>query len=530
MEMENCFCEDKKNAFTKTKITGTGAVNTSFSIVIFGATGDLTKRKLIPALFNLFRDKLLSNNFYITGFARREKTDGKFREEMEKMSEKILHSEKGFEKSNWHNFEERLFYLSGNFNDPESYKNLKKFLREKDKEYELENNRIFYLACDPSFFSEIIEKLFEAGLINRPNDKNWTRVVIEKPFGHNLKTAGELNSKLANYLDESQIYRIDHYLGKETVQNILSFRFGNAIFEPLFNNNYVDHVQITVAESLGMEGGRGAYYDSSGAIRDIIQNHLLQLIALVAEEPPYSFEAKAIRDEKVKIFKSIRPYTPCCVKKKIIRAQYEGGIIDNEAIKGYREEQGVNPDSTTETYVAMELYIDNWRWSGVPFYIRTGKRLKNKLTEIAVQFKTPPLNFFKTVECDGDVCEIIREEPNVIIFQVQPNESISLTFSAKRPGPDFLIQPVTMNFGYKSTFHKPLAEAYERLILDVIKGDSTLFPRFDEIEATWEIIDPILTCWEEEKAGSILTYKPGSQGPEESSRLFCNCEGRWREL
>jgi len=530
MNTEHCFCEERGQNISAGKITTGSTLDIPVSIVIFGASGDLTKRKLIPEFFNLFKDRLISEKFYITGFARREKSIGDFREEMRDMSEKTLSKEGNFDIHKWHKYEEKLFYYSGNFNDYEAYSGLKDFLSQKDEEFHTKSNRIFYLACDPSFFSVIVKHLSGAGLLSRPEDPFWTRVVIEKPFGKDLLSARELQRKLKKYITEDQTYRIDHYLGKETVQNILSFRFGNAIFEPIFNSKYIDHVQITVAESLGMEGRRGGYYDKSGAMRDIIQNHLLQLLALVAKEPPAVFDSKALRDEKVKLFRSIQHFTPCCVKKKVVRAQYGSGTINGETVKAYREEEGVNPASVTETYVAMQLQIDNWRWAGVPFYIRTGKKLKGKLTEIAIQFKTPPLKFFRTVECEGDICEIIREEPNVITFRVQPNESISLTFSAKRPGPDFLIQPVTMDFGYEKTFQKRLAEAYERLLLDVIKGDSTLFPRFDEIEATWEIVDPVIKAWEEEKVSAIPLYAPGSQGPEESNRLFDCCEGRWREI
>ena len=519
--MDKCNCKENNMETGKILHHFSGG-NMPVSIVIFGASGDLTKRKLMPALFNLFRDRMLPEHINITGFARSVKSDEEFRREIEEMAKTILAEE--FDEELWKKYREKIHYHPGNFDTPSDYSSLKEFLEEKGMNW----NKIYYLACDPKFFYPVVENLSFCGLISDGYSNIWTRVVIEKPFGHNIKSATELNRKLARYISEDQIYRIDHYLGKETVQNILSFRFGNSIFEPIFNSKYIDHVQITVAETLGMEGRRGGYYDKHGAIRDIIQNHGMQLLALVALEPPHSFEAKALRDEKVKLFKSIRPFTECCVKNMVIRGQYEGGIINGETVKSYLEETGVAPDSHTETYVAMQLHIDNWRWSGVPFYMRTGKRLKRRLTEIAVQFKKPPLNFFRTVECEGDVCDIIRAEPNVIVFRVQPDEEISLVFSAKRPGVDFLLQPVKMDFGYKSSFGKRLPEAYERLLLDVIRGDATLFPRFDEIEATWNIVEPIINLWETKNEPPVVKYMPGTDGPGE--HLFDCCEGNWRKL
>jgi len=526
MEIEKCICKDTNQEMTENIGQYISVLDIPLSMVIFGASGDLTKRKLIPALFNLFKGALLPKQIRLVGFARRTKSNESFQEEMREM----ISEESNFDSSLWNDYTKILSYYSGNFDDDNAYKGLKTFLEEKDRKSNLNSNRIFYLACDPRYFALIVRKLSQSGLIKKGITYPWSRVIIEKPFGHNIKSARELNKELALYLDENQIYRIDHYLGKETVQNILSFRFGNAIFEPLFNSKYVDHVQITVAETLGMEGHRGAYYDKSGALRDIIQNHAFQLLTLVALEPPAFFEARALHDEKVKLFQSVRPFTECCIKKKVLRGQYTSGNINGEIVKAYHEETGVVPGSLTETYVAMELHIDNWRWAGVPFYIRTGKRLKRRLTEIAVQFKTPPLSFFRTVECEGDICHLIRAKPNVIVFQVQPEEGISIIFSAKRPGPSFLIQPVEMDFGYKKTFQRRLAEAYERLLVDVIRGDGTLFPRFDEIEATWEILEPVLQLWETEQKPELLKYSPATDGPEESEKLFDCCEGNWRRL
>ena len=354
------------------------------------------------------------------------------------------------------------------------------------------------------------------------------RVVVEKPFGHDLASAEILNEQLRNVLHEEQIYRIDHYLGKETVQNILLFRFGNAFFEPLLNRNHVDNVQITVAESIGMEGGRGGYYDTSGALRDVLQNHVLQLLCLVAMDPPALFQAREIRDEKMKVLQALRPGAAGAINSWAIRGQYGEGLVSRQPALAYREEDRVPDGSNRETYVAMHAEIDNWRWAGVPFYLRTGKRLPKRVTEIAFQFKHPPLNLFSTVECDGDLCDIVEARPNELVLRIQPKESIFLRFSTKRPGMQYQVQPVAMDFDYEEHFDAELPEAYERLLLDVMRGDSTLFTRSDELLAAWRFVDPVLKHWESISAG-LETYPAGTWGPAAADRLLSATSRKWRE-
>jgi len=424
--------------------------------------------------------------------------------------------------------------------------------------------RVFYLAADPAFFMPIIENLGRAGLL-RGGGQPAVRVVIEKPFGRDLESALALSRGVAAVLDEEQVYRIDHYLGKETVLNILSFRFGNAIFETLFNSRYVDHVQITVAETVGMEGRRGQYYDTAGALRDVVQNHALQLLGLVAMEPPAVFAPKEIRDEKVKVLRSLRPIAAGAAGQQVVRGQYVAGTVDDRPAPAYRAEYGVDPRSTTETYVALRLLIDNWRWAGVPFLLRTGKRLARRTTEIAVQFKQPPLHLFTTVECVGDVCDISQAKrlarrtteiavqfkqpplhlfttvecvgdvcdisqakPNVLVFRIQPDEGISLLFSAKRPGMLFQLHPVQMDFFYNQAFPAALPEAYERLLLDAVRGDSTLFTRNDEVQAAWEFLDPILRSWSGPKPPPLHFYEAGTWGPPAADSLLEGCGAQWR--
>lgn len=353
------------------------------------------------------------------------------------------------------------------------------------------------------------------------------RVVVEKPFGRDLVSAQELTVALARRLQESQIYRIDHYLGKETVQNILLFRFGNAIFEPLLNRNHVDHIQITVAESQGMEGARGGYYDTSGAMRDVLQNHVLQLLCLIAMDPPSLFQAREIRDEKMKVLQALRPGTPGPIGNWAIRGQYSAGLVNRQPALAYREEDRVNPNSNRETYVAMRVALDNWRWAGVPFYLRTGKRLSKQMTEVAIQFKNPPLNLFSTVECDGDLCDLVETRPNQLILRIQPQEAISLRFSTKRPGMNYQVQPVSMDFDYDEHFDAQLPEAYERLLLDVMRGDSTLFTRSDELEAAWRFVTPILEAWEGSSSAPEF-YPAGTWGPAAADRLISDNKALWR--
>ncbi|MCA9039191.1 MAG: glucose-6-phosphate dehydrogenase [Planctomycetaceae bacterium] len=496
------------------------------TIVIMGASGDLTARKLLPALFALWKEGFLADNVPIVGVARREKSDEAFREEME---QNILeHCRiKPDSRQEWNNFARRLFYHVTDLTDSDDYLLLKKRLEDIEFEFNMPSNRMYYMAIAPSLFLPVVESLHTAGLIPDRDSDETIRVVIEKPFGRDLESAQHISQELSRMLTEDQIYRIDHYLGKETVQNILLFRFGNSIFEPLLNRNHVDHVQITVAESQGIEGGRGAYYDKSGALRDVLQNHVLQLLCLLGMEPPALFRAEAIRDEKLKVLQAMAPGHPTDLSKWAVAGQFSEGEVDGEHVPGYRQEDRVPPNSTRETFVAMEVKIDNWRWAGVPFYLRTGKRMPERVTEIAIQFKLPPLHLFGTVECEGDICDLVGARPNTLVFRIQPKEAISLVFSTKRPGMQYQIQPVRMEFAYDEAFDQGLPEAYERLLLDVLRGDSTLFTRSDELEAAWQFIDPVLKKFDD-PASEPEFYKPGTWGPEGSNKLLARNGHRWR--
>lgn len=502
-------------------MVGVSRVNEPVTLVIFGASGDLTRRKLVPALFVAFSQGLLPEKFKIVGFARREYDDAVFRGMMADAVREF--SRMPAEAELVERFVEHIDYHRGDLSNPDSYDALR--ARFEDETI-YPRNRLYYLSIIPSLFETTVQSLKSSGLVADPGAEHWTRVVIEKPFGKDLESAMALNAALLRYLDESQIYRIDHYLGKETVQNILSFRFANAIFEPVFNRTYVDHIQITASETVGMESGRGGYYDEYGATRDMVTNHLLQLLCLVTMEPPGDLSAEAIRNEKVKVLNAAKLNMRKEISDAVCRGQYGMGI-DEEGhhTKGYLEEERVDPQSKTETFVAMRLMIDNWRWAGVPILLRTGKRMARKTTEIAVQFKVPPLQLFEQVECVGDVCDLTRIKANTLIFQIQPNEGIFLKVSTKRPGMRFVVEDVKMDFSYSGTWDKALPEAYERLLLDTLHGDSTLFTRSDEVEAEWRVVQPILEHIDQLPA---FSYAPGAWGAPEAEWLFHGVEGFWR--
>ncbi len=480
-------------------------------IVIFGATGDLTARKLIPALYNLLRDGQLPSQFACVGFARRPKTDLEFRSEMKEATQKFSRVQP-IDDSLWSHFQDHLFYHMSEFHEDEGYVRLEKQLQDLDHQLGTKGNRIFYLATPPSYFPLICAKLKAQSLIypEKNNESPWSRIIIEKPFGHDLSSAQQLQQELLSSLSENQIYRIDHYLGKETVQNLLVFRFANSIFESLWNNRYIDHIQITVAEDLGI-GSRGRFFEEAGLVRDIVQNHVMQLVSLVAMEPPFSLDANAIRDEKVKVLQAIRPLE----NGDAVLGQYGPGLIDGNEVIGYRKEKDVSPESTVETYAALRLHIDNWRWAGTPFYLRAGKRLPKRITEIAVTFKDPPGVLFQNIHRKND--------PNVLVIRIQPDEGSSLKINCKVPGPFSAVQPVKMDFKYGSYFGTTPPEAYERLIYDAILGDSTLFARQDEVLLSWKLLTPIL-----KKHRTIPTYAAGSWGPD-AADLLVKADGRhWR--
>jgi len=489
------------------------------AVVIFGASGDLTHRKLMPALYNLALQQLLPPEMAIVGVARTAWTDDEFRDEMRRAVS--AHSRSGpVDDDVWHGFARRLRYVPAGFDDPQAYDRLDGLLRELDAEMGTRRNRLFYLATAPEFFPVIAERLGAVGLSGQA-DGNFSRLVVEKPFGEDLASARALNTRLGFVFEESQVYRIDHYLGKETVQNLLVLRFGNAIFEPIWNRRYVDHVQITVAEDLGVET-RGGYYDQSGALRDIVQNHLFQVLSIVAMEPPARFASRDVHDEKVKVLRAIPPIRAEEVARSAVRGQYGAGYIAGRPVPAYRAEGGVDPSSNTDTYVAMRLSIENWRWAGTPFYLRTGKRLPRRATEIAIQFKSPPhLPFIDT--------PVEAIAPNLLTLRIQPDEGASLKFVSKVPGPRVDLRTVSMDFAYGSSFLRASPEAYERLLLDALIGDSTLFARWDEVERAWEIVDDVLASWASQ-GGDFPNYEAGTWGPEAADDLLARDGRRWRRL
>jgi len=487
------------------------------SLVIYGASGDLTHRKLVPALFDLYRKHLLPTSFNLVGISRSRLTDEDFKKHLK---ESLKESQPQLSDSLWDSFSQNFHYLSGGYDDFKSYQNLATLLDGLDRKNGTAANRIFYLSTPPNVFEPIISNLGAAGL-NRENP-GYARVVIEKPFGRDLDSAKELNGKLKEVFKEHQIYRIDHYLGKETVQNLLVMRFANSIFEPIWDRRLVDHVQITASEDLGV-GSRAGYYESSGVLRDMFQNHLFQVMCLIAMEPPVTYEANAIRDEKLKILKAIRPFEKQSVAPRAVRGQYGPGFLGGEKVPGYREEEGVNPRSTTPTYAAIQVFLDTWRWHGVPFLLRSGKRLPKRATEVAIQFKEPPNLLFKSNLSDL--------APNVLVARIQPDEGITLKFETKVPGMTMESRTVNMDFRYGTAFAEGTSEAYERLLLDCMLGDATLFIRGDETEAAWAALMPVLRHWESaEPEGSFPNYEAGSWGPAAADALLGKPWRKWRRL
>ncbi len=488
-------------------------------LVIFGASGDLTKRKLVPALFGLFREKLLPEGFAVLGVSRTPFSDDAFRDHLR---DGIREDQGGkFDSASWDAFATRLGYQAGDIGDPESTKALTARIRTMTKERGIPGNLIFYASVAPKFYEPLIRRIGEAGLASPSEDlPGYRRVVIEKPFGHDLASARELTNVVSEVFREDQVYRIDHYLGKETVQNILVFRFGNEMFEPVWNRNYIDHVQITVAETLGVES-RGDYYDEAGAVRDMIQNHLLQLLTLVAMEPPISLAAEDVRDEKLKLLRSLDPIPDESAGEVCVRGQYHAGEVGGKKVVAYRQEKNVSPGSLTETYAALKLSIDNWRWGGVPFFLRTGKRLERGVSEIAIRFRPVPYLLFGDTACG-------QLESNLLVLNIQPEEGIFLKVGAKSPGPSICVQPVEFQFTYERAFGAKSQPAYGRLLLDAMLGDATLFPRDDTVRISWSLLDPLLSRWKENPGRDLFFYPAGSWGPREASAILAREGRQWR--
>ncbi len=490
------------------------------TLVLFGATGDLAHRKVIPALYQLWRTNLLPHDFVILAIGRRDYDDETLREDLRKSLEKFSRV-LPLDEAAWRSFAGRIRYQKCNFDDPAAYDALVTTLDRIDRERNSRGNHLYYLATQPSAFAEIVTQLGRVGLDHERHEGGWRRIVIEKPFGHDLVSAIRLNREVGKVFRESQVYRIDHYLGKETVRNLLVFRFGNGIFEPIWNRRHIDHVQITVAESIGVEN-RGAFYEETGASRDFLQNHLLQLMSLVAMEPPATFDADALRDEKVKVIRAIAELSTDEIRSDVIRGQYGPGWVAAKQVQGYRSEPEVDPASETETYVAARFEVDDWRWSGVPFYLRTGKRLPKRASEIAIQFKEVPHRLFRESGTDPD--------PNLLAIRIQPDEGIMLRFGAKVPGLGIDVRSVTMDFTYGSAFTVDSPDAYETLILDALLGDASLFTRADEVEGAWARVTPIIESWADEPAPDFPNYEAGSWGPKAADELLAREGRRWRRI
>jgi len=487
------------------------------TVIIFGASGDLTKRKLVPALYRLSQEKLLPAEFAVVGFSRSAMSHDDFRSKMK--DGVITFSEaKRVDEEVWRSFAQGIFYVPGDINNPDAYRRLSELLDQIDRERGTAGNRVFYLSTAPEHYSEAIKQLGAANLA-RPQNKGWTRIIIEKPFGTDLATAKQLNEEVGTVFDEEQVYRIDHYLGKETVQNLMVFRFANGIFEPIWNRQYIDHVQITNAEAIGVEG-RGGYYEGAGVLRDMIQNHVFQVLSLVAMEPPISLSANAVRDEKIKAMHAVRNIPLDRVDEFAVRGQYGPGSVGGKSVPGYRQESGVNPESRTETFAVLKLYFDNWRWAGVPFYIRSAKRMPKRVTEIAIQFKEVPHLLFSHLPSQ-------QLEPNVLVVRIQPDEGITLRIGAKIPGQTTRIRWVNMDFRYGASFGVASPEAYERLLLDCVLGDSTLYARRDMTERGWEIVMPILESWQQTRA-AFPNYEAGTWGPQAADDFIEKDGRRWR--
>jgi glucose-6-phosphate 1-dehydrogenase len=491
------------------------------AMVVFGGSGDLAHRKIVPALYNLELHRLLPQNFAFVGSSRSEYSDEEYRADMRKAVEEFSRTQP-IQHQVWESFASRLHYIPGSSSDAATYNRIGDLLDRYDRDLGTDGNRLFYLSLIPKLFPDTIRGIGKSGLGGRGWDRGYSRVVVEKPFGHDLPSARELQDLVTTVFPERDVFRIDHYLGKESVQNIIAFRFANGIFEPVWNHHFVDHVQVTVSESLGIEH-RGNFYETAGAIRDIFQNHELQVLALVAMEPPASFEPEDVRNEKAKVLKALRRLEGETVDAHVVRGQYGPGWIDGKEAPGYREEPDVHPDSVVETYVAAELRVDNWRWAGTPFYVRTGKRLPKRATEVVVQFKSAPHLPFGEAAQDG-------LEPNALVLRIQPDEGITMRIGAKVPGPSMEVRSVSMDFSYGTSFSDDLPDAYERLLLDVMLGDPTLFPRWDEVEQAWQAVQPILDRWAEAPAPEFPNYEAGSWGPKATDELIARGRPgrRWR--